>query len=101
MKKLLVIGLTLVSFKSFAWFNVQANCRLVSGAVARCVVANNYGRPMYCQIGASGQTAYGYWMEGYGEGVVQPGMFMYAEVYANNPYTDPLVSASAGAQCQW
>ena len=108
MRKFIIMASMLFSLNALSFyncnfygvFNVNANC-FVSGATSRCVVQNHCGRPMYCRVQAQAVSSYGYFLNGWNEGMVYPGGFLQVFINAANPYADPIVRANAQAQCQF
>lgn len=102
MKSFLVGLASLLSVASFGQsFRMQANCYLNSGSSAYCQVCNYEGYTMLCNIRSRGMTSQGYWINNQGTVRVHPGQCAHATVYANNPRFDPLVDASASANCRF
>lgn len=101
-KVITLIFLTFASFNASAWFNVNANCFLSSGATASCEACNFVShRPIFCRMKVQGQTSYGAWFKGNQAGWVSSGQCIFGNVYANNPYIDPLIFADARVQCRF
>ncbi len=106
MRKLIAISALCISFTAsaaqtnFNWFQVGARCQ-VNGAQANCAVYNRYYRPIFCQVQGGGTTRFGMFMNGQISGWVRPGANMFLNVFARNPYRDPLVRAYANANCRF
>lgn len=100
MKKLIILlFLSAISIGSHA-FSLQARCN-VNRANATCFVQNHLPRPVYCQAQANGFTSYGYVAKVYGNGWIYPGQVMALNVYALNPYNDPLLNANVFTDCRF
>ena len=101
-KIVLVLALGLFSTASFSqvrrWFHTPMNC-YISGSVARCQATNYRFRPIYCEAQASAVTSFGYRLNGFFRGWVQPRQSAFVFIRANNPYRDPIVQARANARC--
>lgn len=102
MKSFFLVCMALFSLSSNVQaFYVEANCYVQSGARAVCEVCNHQGSPMLCEIRSRGLTSRGAWINNRGRGVIQAGQCATTWVQANNPYIDPLVDASASANCRF
>jgi hypothetical protein len=105
MKKLSILFcfLTLFTINTSAqWVNLPANCYINGGSVAYCEACNfSYTRPVVCQMNIQGQTSYGFSLQGFQNGWVQSGQCIRGQVYANNPWRDPLVFANAFVNCRF
>lgn len=97
---LLTSALVFATLSSAHAFTLQASCQF-DQAHGECQVYNNTGRPVYCQIQAQGMTARGSWANGFVNGWIAPGQEAYVNVYANNPYIDPLMNVSGSANCNF
>lgn len=103
MKKLILAAslLTVFSTPVFArQINLRAVCS-VNRSQATCEVYNHLNFPVYCYARAVGVTRYGFNANFAAQGVIYPGQSMYVNVYAHNPYNDPLVRANAKATCSF
>jgi hypothetical protein len=103
MNKVLVLTLMLIfstisSAQVRRWFNQPMNC-CISGNGASCQVTNFRHRPIYCEAQASARTYYGYFLNGFFRGWVQPRQSAYIYIRANNSYRDPVIAANARARC--
>jgi hypothetical protein len=83
-------------------FSINANCFTDGGRVGYCEACNfAYARPVFCQMNIQGQTSYGYSFQAVQRGWVFSGQCIRGQVYANNPYRDPLVFANAFVNCRF
>lgn len=90
-----------LSLNTMAWFNFQANCLLNGGVNAVCKACNSTYQTMYCEMRVQGVTRSSFWYNGFQSGHVSSGQCIQGFVYANNPYLDPLINASATVQCRF
>lgn len=100
MKKLSVILILIVMSIQTA-FAFPMHTQVFYGATqASATVFNHYGRPVICDLTATGITRWGQPVYAYLRGtVIYPGMTGYAYVYTN--YNNPFVNANAYANCYW
>jgi hypothetical protein len=90
----------LVSSSAYAWLPVSSYCQ-ISPASASCSVYNPYPQVIYCQGQAQGLTFSGFSVWGAFNAPIFPGAYAYANVYALNPWNDPLISANANFWCNY
>lgn len=102
MKKLIAIFMMTISIQSFAqvrrWFYQPINC-FIDGRGASCQTTNYRFNSIFCEAQAFAQTSYGYVLNGFYQGWIQPGQSAFVYVRANNPFTDPVIRANATARC--
>ncbi len=80
--------------------NLNGNC-YVNQARAICVVENFLRQPVYCEANVKGITSYGFRATTYGQGWIYPGQTMRLEVFAQNPWNDPLINANVRTNCRF
>ena len=101
MKFKVLLATLFLSVSTYA-VNLRANCWVNGGVNAVCEACNfSYHRPIFCSMQVRGVSSRGFWFNGMQSGVVYPGQCINGYVYANNPYIDPLVHATANTQCQF
>lgn len=81
-------------------FSIQANCSF-DRANGNCYVYNQFNRPIFCVLTASGQTYSGAYINEIARGWIPPGMQATVFVSANNPNNDPLQFVDGVANCRF
>ncbi len=91
-----------ISVAPSARVQLYANCWLNGGVSAACETCNyNYNVPIRCQMSIRGLSYRGFWFTSNQSQILYPGQCMNGHVYANNPYYDSLVDASASTYCSF
>ncbi|EJO91373.1 hypothetical protein A471_23103 [Ectopseudomonas mendocina DLHK] len=96
---LCIAMLTFQQANANPWFAVSLNCN-VTATQAVCVIANNGGAPMFCNVRADGQLATGQVIYAYINDWVYPGHYRHAYVFSSYP-NPPIVNAHGAGYCSF
>ena len=82
-----------------AFYTLSASCFVNNGRSAVCTACNYRYTVARCQMGISGRTFRGAWINGQQYMTLLPGQCAQGYVFANNAFIDPLRFANANVRC--